>query len=130
VTPLFGWLRDRRRQREQHAAAWAQEAGPDGLKPFQLAARERVDRILTTLGAPIQWSIEQLGQESGPSLIGRAPSIFLVVEIDDDTFSFTVRDKGDYLEWWDYLTPAAMIDEFVSRVRANTRSPEHRARDA
>ena len=93
------------------------------MKPFQLAARERVDRMLAAHGAPMQWSVEQLGQESGPSLVGRAPSVFLDVAIHDDTFGFTVRDKGDYLEWWDYETPAAMIDEFVSRVQAKIQPP-------
>jgi len=123
VSPLFRWFRDRRQRRkerrEQHAAAWAQEGpGPDGLKPFQFAARDRVDELLGTLGASAQWSVEQLGPKVGPSLTGRAPSVFVEVWIYNDTFGFTVRKTTRSFEWWDFPTPTGMIDEFVSQLKA------------
>ena len=48
----------------------------------------------------------------------RFNSLSLSVSIYDDTFGFTVGKRNDYLEWWDYPDPAAMIGEFIARLRA------------
>ena len=41
----------------------------------------------------------------------------LSVSIYDDTFGFSVGKRNDSLEWWDYTDPAAMIGEFIARLR-------------
>ena len=121
MSPVFGWLRNReqrRLKREAHAAAWAQQQRPDGFKPFQVTAKDQVEGVVAGLGQQLTWSVEPATRKMGPSFVGQVPSLSLSVSIYDDTFGFTVGKRNDYLEWWDYPDPAAMIGEFIARLRA------------
>ena len=119
MTALFQWFNEWRRERTRrdadHRAAWAQEPDTDGVKPFQRAAQAQVDALLRRGEIATDWL---LAREGGVALVGRAPARALEIWLYDDTFSFTVGKRGDYLEWWDYPTPDAMITAIAERIES------------
>ena len=123
---IFGWLNRHRAKaaarRQRHTTAWAQDPDADGLRPFQHIARERLDSLLARFGAPAQWSTVRSTPTSPAALRVTAAQLALTAWLYDDTLSFTIGKKGDYLEHWDYESPAALTDEFLIRVEAGIRN--------
>jgi hypothetical protein len=137
MTPLLGLLdrfhswRAAAKERDRlHAAAWARAmlVTSDGLSEFQHAARDQVGALLAARGISVAWSAASYGLRGPVRVIeGRAPDHDLELWLHDDTVSYTVGKKGDYYEYWDYLSPDALIEKLVSEVmRALEQSRAHR----